>query len=63
MQYLQKVDSWRNKNEKLILKDSDQVYYVSAKAAMAKAKSADKDIWQCLENGHVFYTLREKGAA
>ncbi|GLQ32197.1 hypothetical protein [Litoribrevibacter albus] len=63
MQYLQKINSWRDKNEKLILRDSDQTFYVSAKAAMAKAQSVDKDIWQCSENGHLFYVLREKDVA
>lgn len=63
MQYLQKIDSWRDKKEKLILKEDDQVFYISAKAAMEKAKATDKDIWQCIEKGHIFYTLRERSVA
>jgi len=62
MQYLQKIDSWRDKNQKLILREGEQTFYISAKAAMVKAKQAEKDIWQCFENGHTFYSLREKAS-
>jgi hypothetical protein len=60
MQLLNKVDSWKDREQKLILKENGQVYYISAKAAMSKAKHADKDIWHCIENGHYFYTLKDK---
>lgn len=63
MQYLQKIDSWRDKRQKLILKEDGQVFYISAKAAMEKAKYCDKDIWQCRDKGHIFYILREKDVA
>ncbi|GAA3913291.1 hypothetical protein GCM10022277_04920 [Litoribacillus peritrichatus] len=60
MEYLRKIDSWKNRHEKLILKDGDKVFYISAKAATSKASQEGKDLWLCSEGGNVFYILREK---
>ncbi len=60
MHYLRKIDSWRNRDQKLILKDGDMTSYISAKSAVTKANQEDKDLWQCCEGSNIFYVLREK---
>lgn len=60
MQYIQKITSWRNQHDKLILKEGEQVFYISMMAARKKADAEDKELWLCRQGAHTFYTLKNK---
>ena len=59
MQYIKKVNSLKKSSQKIILKENDQIYYMSLTSATKKANFEEKELWQCEQNGNIFYIFKD----